>query len=46
MAITVSALTTTPVKGMRVARGRGDRARTRSGARGDRVFYVIDERGR
>jgi len=45
MAITVTALATTPVKGMRVreveAVELGDR-----GAVGDRVFYVIDDRGR
>jgi uncharacterized protein len=45
MAISVTALTTTPVKGMRVrtmdAIELGER-----GARGDRVFYVIDDRGR
>lgn len=45
MPITVTALATTPVKGMRVravdAIELGDR-----GALGNRVFYVIDERGR
>ena len=45
MAITVTALAVTPVKGMRVrevdAVELGDR-----GALGDRVFYVVDERGR
>ncbi len=45
MTISVTALTTTPVKGMRVrtvdAIELGER-----GARGDRVFYLIDDRGR
>ncbi len=41
----VTALSTTPVKGLRIAR----RERVlveRGGARGDRCFYLIDERGR
>jgi len=45
MSITVTALAVTPVKGMRVrtvdAIELGDR-----GALGDRIFYVIDDRGR
>ncbi len=45
MAITVCALTTTPVKGMRVSRVESIELGA-LGARGDRVFYVIDDRGR
>jgi uncharacterized protein YcbX len=44
-AIRVTALSTTPVKGLRIiARERLDLERT--GARGDRAFYLIDTRGR
>jgi hypothetical protein len=45
MAITVCALTTTPVKGMRVSRVESIELGA-LGARGDRVFCVIDDRGR
>jgi uncharacterized protein YcbX len=45
MAISVSALMTTPVKGMRVSGAESIELGT-LGARGDRVFYVIDDRGR
>jgi uncharacterized protein YcbX len=45
MAISVCALTTTPVKGMRVS-GVEAIELGRLGAHGDRVFYVVDERGR
>jgi uncharacterized protein YcbX len=43
--IRVTALSTTPVKGLRI--GRRERlALESSGARGDRRFYLIDDRGR
>ena len=45
MAISVCALTTTPVKGMRVSPVESIELGAH-GARGDRVFYVIDDRGR
>jgi uncharacterized protein YcbX len=45
MAISVCALTTTPVKGMRVSRVESIELGA-LGARGDRIFYVIDDRGR
>jgi uncharacterized protein YcbX len=45
MAVSVCALTTTPVKGMRVSTVDSIELGER-GAHGDRVFYVIDERGR
>jgi uncharacterized protein len=45
MAISICALTTTPVKGMRVSRVESIELGA-LGARGDRVFYVIDDRGR
>ncbi len=45
MAISVCALTTTPVKGMRVSEVESIEL-GELGARGDRVFYVVDERGR
>jgi uncharacterized protein YcbX len=45
MAIFVCALMTTPVKGMRVSRVESIEL-GELGAKGDRVFYVIDERGR
>jgi uncharacterized protein YcbX len=45
MAVSVCALTTTPVKGMRVSMVESIELGER-GAHGDRVFYVVDERGR
>jgi uncharacterized protein YcbX len=45
MAVSVCALTTTPVKGMRVSRVESIELGA-LGAHGDRVFYVIDDRGR
>jgi uncharacterized protein YcbX len=45
MDISVCALTTTPVKGMRVSRVESIELGA-LGAHGDRVFYVIDDRGR
>jgi uncharacterized protein YcbX len=45
MAASVCALTTTPVKGMRVRTVESIELGER-GAHGDRVFYVVDERGR
>lgn len=45
MAITVTALAVTPVKGMRLNEVEAVELGER-GARGNRVFYVIDERGR
>lgn len=44
-AIRVTALGTTPVKGLRIA-GRERISLERSGARGDRRFYLIDDRAR
>ncbi len=44
-AIRVTALSTTPVKGLRIAR-RDRIVLERTGARGDRRFYLIDERAR
>jgi hypothetical protein len=43
--IRVAALSTTPVKGLRIAMPRGVELE-RSGAHGDRRFYLIDDRGR
>ncbi len=43
--VRVTALCTTPVKGLRIAR-RERIALERGGARGDRRFYLIDDRGR
>lgn len=45
VAIRVTALSTTPVKGLRIA-ARERLALERAGARGDRAFYLIDARGR
>jgi hypothetical protein len=42
--IVVAALTTTPIKGLRMS-ARPQLALERSGARGDRRFYLVDERG-
>ena len=44
-AIRVTALSTTPVKGLRIT-ARERLGLERAGARGDRAFYLIDTRGR